>query len=430
MPRMTSTKSAITLPSGTIVPNHIAIIMDGNGRWARSRSLAPTKGHEKGAEAMLNLVKAARTWGVHTVTLWAFSTENWKRPPREVAKILSLTKLYIAQELKNAHKEQVKFVHIGRKDHLPKEIMKALTKAEEETKHYTKHILNLALDYGGHEEILRAVKKIIDDKIPSDKIDEKLFESYLDTAGQPYPNPDLLIRTSGEQRTSGLMPWQLTYAELYFEESHLPDMNPEKLRAAILDYSRRRRRFGAKDKVFHFQFKPEVTAKLELAWWRLKKIPQGTAFVDYSIEHLKEQFGLSAHLAKDAAVLMASAIKNGEANKWKEAQKPLMQFYTLIKEELKLAFEPSLAASLELKLWQDTKGKSDISQAVGIEETAKEFYAEVYRISLFQAAKLAHLRVLATLEQNMAERGLGDAHWDRAEDYLEKFYKALKERVA
>jgi undecaprenyl diphosphate synthase len=427
---MTATPNTVTLPKGTVIPNHIAIIMDGNGRWARSKGLPATKGHEKGAEAMLNLVKAARSWGVHTVTLWAFSTENWKRPPKEVAKILSLTKLYISRELANAHKEEVRFIHIGRKDHLPNDILKAIKKAEDETAHYKKHVLNLALDYGGHEEILHVVKQIVKDGISEDAIDEKLFERYLYTANQPYPNPDLLIRTSGEQRTSGLMPWQLTYAEFYFEESHLPDMNPEKLRTAILDFSRRRRRFGAKDKVHHFKFEPEMTAKLELGWWRLKKIPKGTAFGEYAVQHLSEQFGLSAKLAKEAAVLMAQAVKEGEANKWEKAKKPLKKFYEILKEELKLAFEPKLAASLEVKLWRDTKNKESIQEAVGVEDTARELYAEVYRISLFQAAKLAHLRVLATVEQNLAERGYGEKHWDNAEDYLEKFYKELKQRVA
>jgi hypothetical protein len=127
---------------------------------------------------------------------------------------------------------------------------------------------------------------------------------------------------------------------------------------------------------------------------------------------------------------MAQAVLEGEQEKWEKAKKPLKKFYKLIKEEVKLAFEPSLATSLEVKLWQDLSGKEDVKEAADVEETARQYYAEVYRISLFQAAKLAHLRVLANIERNLAERGMGDYHWDRAEDYLQKFYSALKERVA
>lgn len=423
-------KDMYHLPKGTIVPNHIAIVLDGNGRWARSRGLPPTKGHEQAAKNLRKLITETHRFGVHTLTLWAFSTENWKRPPKEVAKILSLVKMYIKKELENSKKENVRFHHLGRRDRLPKDLVYWIEKAEEETKDNTKHILNLALDYGGRDEIIRAVRRIIEDKIPAEEVDEKLFSSYLDTAGQPYPDPDLFIRTSGEQRTSGLMPWQTVYSEFYFEEVHCPDLTPGKLKAAILDYSRRRRRFGAKDKVKHFTFKPEVIAKLELAWWRLKKIPEGTRFRDYVIQHLKEQYGLSKELAEQAAYLMTQALLKGEQSKWEEAKKPLKKFFKLIKEELKLAFEPSLVTSLEVKLWQDLNGREDIGQAIETEKIARELYAEIYRISLFQAAKLAHLRILATIEGNLAKRGFGEHHWKLAEDYLEKFYSALKERVA
>lgn len=416
-------------PEGTIVPNHIALIMDGNGRWARSKGLPVTKGHEYGAKAVRDVIDSARSWGVHTVTLWGFSTENWKRPPKEVHKILSLVKLYLEKELEIAHREQVKFIHLGRKDRLPGDLRRAIENFEEETKHYTKYYLNLALDYGGRDELIRAMQKAAKDGVDMAKIDEKTFSQYLDTANQPYPEPDLLIRTSGEQRTSGLLPWQMVYSEFYFEQVHLPDINPDRLKEAILDFSRRRRRFGAKDKVKHFTFKPEVIAKLELAWWRLKKVPEGE-FIDYCLKHLSEQFDLSAKLAKDASVLLAKAVIHGDKRKWSEAKLPLVEFYKLLRDELKLAFEPSLAASLELKLWKDVSEKDSIQQASGVEDTARELYAEVYRISLLQAAKLAHLRVLASVERNMAERGLGEHHWDRAEDYLEKFYKELKEKIA
>lgn len=423
-------KAKLTLPKGTKVPDHIAIILDGNGRWARARGFPVTKGHEYGAKALRKVMDTARDLGVHTLTIWGFSTENWKRSPMERNKIFSLIKRALEKELKIAKKEKIRFVHLGRKDRLPKDLLKLIEKIEKETKNNDKYILNVALDYGGRDEILRAVRAIVQDKIPVEKIDEKFFSSYLDTAGQPYPHPDLFIRTSGEQRTSGYLPWQMAYTEFYFEPVHLPDMTPEKLKEAILDYSRRRRRFGAKDKVVHLKFRPEVTAGLELAWWRIRNIPEGTRFRDYAIKHLREQYGLSKKLATEAAKLMAQALVGRREGKWRNVKRPLKGFYRLLKDELKLAFEPSLAASLEVKLWQGMGDKESAEASVEVEETAKKLYAEVYRISLFQAAKVAHLRVLASVERNLAERGLGDHHWDKAEDYLEKFYSALKERVA
>ena len=425
-----SQNTNITLPKGTKVPNHIAIVLDGNGRWARSRGFPATKGHEAGAAAVNAILDTARGLGVHTFTLWGFSTENWKRSPAEVQKILGLVKAYLKKELKDAKKEGVRFYHLGKRDRLPKDLLKWIIKVEEETKNNTKFIINIALDYGGRDEIVRAVKKIVNDNVPSEKIDEELFASYLDTSGQPYPYPDLFIRTSGEQRTSGFLPWQMVYTEFYFEEDHLPDMTPDKLKSAILDYSRRRRRFGAKDRVTHFKFKPQVTAELELGWWRLQNIPEGTRFRDYAIGHIKEQYGLSKKLATQAAIYLIQAIVEGQENKWDKSMKKAEKFYQLIRDEIKLTLEPSLAANLQVKLWRDTNGKSKTEVGDNAEDTARKLYAEVYRISIFQAAKLAHLRVLATIERNMAERGYGEHHWVRAEDYLEKFYRALKERVA
>ncbi|MBU0570369.1 undecaprenyl diphosphate synthase family protein, partial [Patescibacteria group bacterium] len=309
-------------------------------------------------------------------------------------------------------------------------LMKWIKKAEKETKDNTKFVLNLALDYGGRDEILRTVKKIVSAKVPANKIDEKLFDSYLDTAGQPYPYPDLFIRTSGEQRTSGLLPWQMVYSEFYFEQDHLPDMDVGRIKKAILDYSRRRRRFGAKDRVKHFKFRPEIVANLELNWWRLENIPQGTRLRDYAIAHVKEQFGFSKSLAKEASLHLIEAVVRGRENKWDKSKTAMKKFYKLIKEEIKLAFEPSLAASLQIKFWKDINDKENVGGATEVENTARSLYSEIYRISSFQAAKLAHLSVLANIEKNLAERGLGEHHWDKAEDYLHKFYSALKERVA
>lgn len=425
-----SSTSIIRVPKGTVVPNHIAVILDGNGRWARSHGLAVTKGHEYGAKALREVMDAARSLGVHTMTVWGFSTENWKRPPKERAKIFALVLRYLENELTTAKKEGIRMIHLGRKDRLPTLLIKQIERVERETKDYKKHVLNIALDYGGNDEILRAVRKIVDDGVESSKINEDLFASYLDTANQPYPYPDLFIRTSGEMRTSGLMPWQMAYTEFYFEEVHLPDMTADNLKKAILDYSRRRRRFGGKDKIKHFDFKPEVVAKFELAWWRLGKIPAEVPFREYAIMHLKEQFGLSKSLAKEAAGYMALAVVSGQQNKWEKAKVPLKKFYKLVRDEFQLAFEPSIVASLELKLLREMGDKESPSESFAAESTARELYAEVYRISLFQAAKLAHLRILAGIERNLAERGMGEEHWDLAEDYLGRFYSELKNKVA
>jgi hypothetical protein len=213
----------------------------------------------------------------------------------------------------------------------------------------------------------------------------------------------------------------MSYTEFYFEQEHLPDFTPEKLKEAILDYSRRRRRFGGNDAMEHFRFDPQVLARLELKWWRLGKIPEGMRFRDYAMKHLKEQYGLSKELAGDAAKLLFEALAEENDNKLDKAKRKTVEFYRLIKDEIKLAFEPEIVASLEVRMRKE-KGES--------EETTREYLAEVYRISLFQAAKAAHLKVLANVERNLANNGFGEEHWVKAEDYLQKYYRALKERVA
>jgi undecaprenyl diphosphate synthase len=412
----------ISLPKGTVLPNHIAMILDGNRRWARARGLEPWKGHYYGYKAVNALAHATRRLGIHTFTVWAFSTENWERPQKEIDEIMNIFRRALKETEKDFHKEHVAMVHLGRKDRLPADIRSEIARIEAETAKYApEHIFNMAVDYGGRDEIVRAVQKIVDDKVPAAEIDEKSFEKYLDTYGQPYPNPDLFIRTSGEQRTSGLMPWQMVYTEFYFEQEHLPDFTPEKLKEAILDYSRRRRRFGGNDEVRHFGFDPQVLARLELKWWRLGKIPEGTKLREYALEHIKEQYGLSKHLAGEAARLLVGAIAEENKNKLTEAKGKLKKFYSLIKNEVKLAFEPEIVASLEVRM-QKENGE--------VEGTTCEYLAEVYRISLFQAAKAAHLKVLANIERNLAQAGMGEGHWSKAEDYLVKYYLALKERVA
>lgn len=404
----------LMLPKDITIPNHIAMILDGNRRWARSKGVHTLQGHKAGFDAGLRLAEAARNWGVHTFTVWGFSTENWDREPKEIAYLMTLYKGMAREIEKRADKEQIRFVHLGRKDDLPKELVKVFSGLEEKTKKYKKHVFNAAINYGGHDEILRATRKIITDGVKPEDLTKDLFASYLDTGDQPYPYVDLFIRTSGEQRTSGFLPWQLNYAEYYWELGHLPDMTPQKLYDMVIDYSRRRRRFGGNDAMEHFTFDPRLVANLELKWWRLSKLPYGVSLMEYAVRHMREQFGLSKELAGKAAKYTLEAVRYQDKNKLDLAKKSLKKFYKLLKGELKLAFEPEIVASLAVEL-NKTKGEN--------EELTKEHVAEVYRISLFQAAKAAHLRVLAYIAKNKGD-------WIRAEDYLEKYYSALKERVA
>lgn len=417
----------IVLPRGTQIPNHLAIILDGNRRWARARGLHPWEGHRMGFKAAKKVADAAHNLEIHTVTLWGFSTENWDRSPKEIEQIMKILKQFVKEFEKEAKKDQIRFVHLGRKDRLPKALVKALGNLEVATKDYKKHILNIALDYGGKDEIVRATQKIIKKGIKPEDLNEEVFAKFLDTGNQPYPYVDLFIRPSGEQRTSGLLPWQMSYAEIYWEPDHLPDMTPVKLKEAILDYSRRRRRFGGDDIVEHLKFKPEIAARFEVAWWRLSNIPEGTKFSQYAIKHLKEQFGLSTKLASEAALFMIQAFVQGKESKWHQAAIKLHKFYKLIKDEVKLAFEPSIVASMEIKLWQKMGAKDATGET---EELTRDLVAETYRISDFQATKAAHLRILATRERDLAQENGNEDHWKNAQDYLEKYYRALKDRVA
>lgn len=423
-------KEKIVFPKDTVIPNHIAIILDGNRRWARSRGLPTLAGHKAGFEAGMEIARASRSWGVHTFTVWGFSTENWDRSPDEISYLFKLFRRMVKVVEDEAKKDDIRFIHLGRKDRLPKNLVEYIKEVEEKTKNNKSHVFNVALDYGGHDEILRATKRIVDDKIPSKKIDEKLFVSYLDTKDQPYPYVDLFIRTSGEQRTSGFLPWQLNYAEYMWETVNLPDMTPRRLADDILDYSCRRRRFGGNDTAAHFVFDPKLTAKLELSWWRLSKIPEGVRLRDYAVDHLIEQYGVSKKLAQEAAKYLIEALVEENDEKWDKAKEKMKEFYRLIKSEVKLAFEPKIVASMEVDFNRKMLGKDTFKSAADAEELAQRHLAEVYRISLLQAAKAARLRVLARVEKNLALAGLGDEHWDRAEDYLQKYYRALKERVA
>ena len=230
------------------VPKHLAIIPDGNRRWARKRGLPTFEGHRRGFDRAIEIVKKARELGIHTVTLWAFSTENWKRTKKEVSYLMKLYEIMIDKFLPEARKDRVKIIHLGRKDRIPQSLKKKIERAEEETKNYQAHVLNIALDYGGRDEILRAVIRMMDHlrggrRDSSEvKLTEQEFSQYLDTAGMP--DPDLIIRTGGEKRLSGFMLWQCQYSELYFTKTLMPDFGPKELEKAIKDYSKRQRRFG------------------------------------------------------------------------------------------------------------------------------------------------------------------------------------------
>ncbi|MEK7610958.1 MAG: polyprenyl diphosphate synthase [Patescibacteria group bacterium] len=247
-----------------IIPHHIAIIPDGNRRWAKQNGLPAFEGHRQGFNQVVPLIQAARKMGIHTLTLWAFSTENWNRDRAEIDYLMKLYVKLIDTNLKQAKKEGARIYHLGRKDRLPETLVNKIIRAENGTAKNTKYVLNIALDYGGQDEILRATEKIVkainDKKIIVEDLWKTesnhpgspplyLYRRFLDTRLQPYPYPDLIIRTSGEQRLSGLLSWQAAYAELYFEKDHFPDFTPEKLKTAIEAYSQRQRRFGGNAKL-------------------------------------------------------------------------------------------------------------------------------------------------------------------------------------
>ncbi|MBQ8659976.1 MAG: isoprenyl transferase [Alphaproteobacteria bacterium] len=228
------------------IPNHIAIILDGNGRWAKKKGLPRTVGHTNGAKALQRTIEACKKFGVKTLTVYAFSTENWSRPKEEVDFLMNLFFNYLTKQSKKLIENKIRFVVLGDKSRFSPEIQNAMKKLESDTKDFTEFTFNVALNYGGHAEIVKATKEIAQDvkdgKISIDDIDEKIFESHLYTHDQ-LP-PDLIIRTSGEQRLSGFLLWQCSYSEFYFPQVHFPDFNEEQLKIAIQEYSKRDRRYG------------------------------------------------------------------------------------------------------------------------------------------------------------------------------------------
>jgi undecaprenyl diphosphate synthase len=228
------------------LPEHIAIIMDGNGRWAQQHTIGRIRGHRKGAQAVRTVVRTCREIGIKYLTLFAFSVENWERPEKEVQALMLLLEEYLIKEIDELQKQEIRLTTIGDIDRLHPQVKEKLLRAKESTLKNDKMILNLALSYGGKDEIIRAVKKIIEDnkngKIDINEINKETFSSYLYTCSMP--DPDLLIRTSGEYRISNFLLWQTAYTELYFTEVLWPDFTKDDLFKAIASFQKRERRFG------------------------------------------------------------------------------------------------------------------------------------------------------------------------------------------
>ncbi len=224
------------------VPTHLGIIMDGNGRWAKARGLSRLAGHRAGTENIRPVLEGCVELGVPMLTIWAFSTENWRRPQIEVQGLIRLLGETIDRQLNELDQEGVCLNHIGRLDRLPKRLQQRVQKAIELTKNNTRIILNVAFDYGGRDEIVHAVQRIIQDNVPAEEVTEDLISHYLYTSG--LPDPDFIIRTSGEFRTSNFMIWQGAYAEYYITPTYWPDFGKDELHKALQSYARRDRRFG------------------------------------------------------------------------------------------------------------------------------------------------------------------------------------------
>jgi len=223
----------------TSVPQHIAVIMDGNRRWAREHGLASVEGHRKVAEETLEpLIEHAAIRGVKYMTFWAFSTENWNRSETEIKGIMSIFRHVINKRWQRLHEKGVRIRVIGDLSRFPEDIQESLRKVVEQSKNNTKITIIFALNYGGRDEIIRAINKLRGEE----KITEKMLEEQLDTAG--IPDPEFVIRTGGEQRLSGFLLWQLEYAEFAFPTWYMPDFTPEKLDELLEDYQTRQRRFG------------------------------------------------------------------------------------------------------------------------------------------------------------------------------------------
>jgi len=229
----------------TRLPRHVAIIMDGNGRWAAGRHLPRVEGHRAGIDAVRDTVETSARLGISVLTLYAFSVENWKRPDSEITALMGLLKHYLRLELKTLLKNNIRFRVIGQPDRLGREIHDELKMAEARTSNNTGMIFNIALSYGGRAEIVDAARRAMRAGCDPETLDEDTFASFLYTAGQP--DPDLMIRTSGEMRVSNFLLWQIAYAEIWVTDALWPDFRARHLFEAVIDYQKRDRRYGAID---------------------------------------------------------------------------------------------------------------------------------------------------------------------------------------
>jgi undecaprenyl diphosphate synthase len=228
--------------SGARLPAHVAIIMDGNGRWAAQRHLPRVEGHRAGIDAVRETVETAARLGIRVLTLYAFSVENWKRPASEVSTLMLLLKRYLRSELNTLLRNDIRFRVIGRVDELARDIRDELGQAVERTSGSHGMLFNIALNYGGRAEIVDAARRAMESGLRPEELDERRFSQFLYTAGQP--DPDLLIRTSGEMRVSNYLLWQIAYAEIYVTETLWPDFRRRHLLEAVLAYQKRERRYG------------------------------------------------------------------------------------------------------------------------------------------------------------------------------------------
>jgi undecaprenyl diphosphate synthase len=228
------------------VPQHIAIIMDGNGRWAKQRQLSRSEGHVEGVKRVEEVVDYAKDIGVKALTLYTFSTENWRRPETEVASLMNTITVVLHRKVKKLKRDNIRFRMIGSRIGAPDGVLNAMDSVQQATQENTGLCLNLAFNYGSRFEIIEAVRKVAQDvqqgNVQPQDINEDLIEKNLYTYG--LPEPDLLIRTSGEKRISNFLLWQLSYAEFYFTEAFWPDFNVEEFKKALLDFENRERRYG------------------------------------------------------------------------------------------------------------------------------------------------------------------------------------------
>jgi undecaprenyl diphosphate synthase len=243
--RLKDNDSNTDTPMPDIVPRHVAIIMDGNGRWAKARGLPRAEGHRQGTENLRRILRACVDFGVEILTIYAFSTENWKRPRAEVRVLMSILEMVIDRELNELNESGVQIRHIGQLDGIAPALQKKIKYACEYTKNNSRLILNVAFNYGGRDEIIHAVQRIICDGVPAHEVNEALISQYMYTS--PLPDPDFIIRTSGELRSSNFLVWQGTYSEYYFTPVYWPDFNKEEFHKALMEYSHRTRRFGKID---------------------------------------------------------------------------------------------------------------------------------------------------------------------------------------